>query len=123
LLLTNHKVKVTATLHYINKLEVLFYTTEADCAKVGDFLSERDWYLQQPSSYDASTTYHNPQWLTRPGVKFEPPHIETQSRPVQDGTMIPDEKSKIHEVLDSAIGPVEFKRARISDLLTTQLKE
>ncbi|KAI1326476.1 hypothetical protein F5Y16DRAFT_421782 [Xylariaceae sp. FL0255] len=125
LLWSSYRVNVTATLHNGNQLELLFYTTDVDCDKIGDFLSQYDWYLQQPESYDPSTTYHNPQWLTRPGVQFEATQIEAhhQSKSTLFSAPTVDEKNKFDEVLDSATGPAEFRRARASDLLTTQLKE
>src|SRR5436190_13655453 len=59
------------TLSNCRSLQITLYGYRQDCDGVGTLLSENKLYLQQPSSFDTSAIYFNPQYLLRPGSEFK----------------------------------------------------
>ncbi|KAK2605584.1 hypothetical protein N8I77_008412 [Diaporthe amygdali] len=103
-------------------LELLLYSQLNDAGPIGDYLSDSGWFLQEPDSYDRSTTYHNPHWLLRPGVEQVPSYQQELVGSKQAPELSTSELSEVTRLLDSATGPSTFKTAQISELLTTELK-
>jgi len=55
-------------------VDIILYGNQNDSASIGEFLSERGYYLQHPSSCEPSIGYYNPhyfltpgEWIPRPG--------------------------------------------------------
>ncbi|KAH6891507.1 SNF2 family N-terminal domain-containing protein [Thelonectria olida] len=122
-LLAGHKATLSASIKSNDKLEILVYSLRRDGDEIGDFLSDHDWFLQQPEAYDPSTAYRNPQWLCRPGTEFETSWQRNEMKATLPTGLGAAEKKKVAELLDSAVGPAVFKRAQVSDMLVTELKE
>ncbi|KAI1120581.1 SNF2 family N-terminal domain-containing protein [Nemania abortiva] len=116
-LLATRKVRLSATIQHPNYLQVLVYASRRDCNELGDLLFEHDCFLQQPEAYDQTTTYYNPQWLTRHDAEFETSHS------IRSLSLSSAEKKKVDRLFESATGPAAFKRVGVSELLNTKLKE
>ena len=120
--LLKYDVKVSGIAKPPKSLELLLYSHSSDAGAIGDYLSKSEWFLQQPDSYDRSTTYYNPQWLLRPGAEHVPSFQQESTASKKAPGMGAVEKSEIAELLDSATGPSRFHPARVSELLKTELK-
>lgn len=92
--------------------------TRADA--IGEMLLDHDHFLQQPDSFDESTTYINPQRLVQDDYDWEPSEAEQSVRPA---TLSASIKSKVTELLDSASGPNVFRAVQVSEMLKTPLRE
>jgi hypothetical protein len=108
-----------------DKPEILIYCSRTNADALGDLLLDLDWFLQQPDTFDPSTTYYNPQWLCPPGAEFEQTNScnAGSTKSSQKLVLGVAQKSKVEELLDSATGPVIFRKAQVSELLVTELKE
>lgn len=122
-LLFEHKLHITATLEPSGTLSALIYGLESQGTQVGDFLSDHEYFLQQPDSYDELATYNNPQWLLRPGSNFKDEDFSGSTELPEATVLDIRKKSKVIEILDSAAGPVNFSRVDISSSIVTPLKE
>ncbi|KAJ8129741.1 hypothetical protein O1611_g3887 [Lasiodiplodia mahajangana] len=122
-LLTTGKVGLFATIQHPNYLKVLAYASRSDCEEIGDLLFAHDCFLQQPEAYDQTTTYYNPQLLTRPGQELDFPHTETPSLSPRNHSLSSLEKDKVNQLFESAVVPTTFTEAEVSPLLNTKLKE
>lgn len=103
------------------RLRIVIYARRTDADAIGDFLSENDWFLQKPDSYDRSRVYYNPQWLLPPGAEFDASNGQSAESltvvKLQSAT-----KSLINSVLDSATGPESFSEVNLSSKMVTELK-
>lgn len=120
--LTKFLIKIAGRARTPETLELLLYSQLDDSERIGDYLSNSGWFLQQPDSYDRSTTYHNPHWLLRPGVEQVPSYQQelAGTKPIPE--LSTSEMSRFTELLDSATGPSAFKTVQISECLITELK-
>ena len=92
----------------------------------GRVLLDHDCFLQQPDSFDDSTTYFNPQYLAREEEDGVPmwDHIELkEDGGIRAANLSAAKRSQVVEVLDSASGPAVFKRTQVSEMLKTTLRE
>lgn len=121
-LVADRTVKLSALLKSPTVLEVLVYGCRANANTVGDLLLEHACFLQQPDSFDHSTTYFNPHCLVREGhdLVWEP-HDPKEGLPAANLTAA--KKSQVAELLDSASGPTVFRKALVSEMLKTTLRE
>lgn len=103
-------------------LELLIHSRLDDAGRIGDYLSDSGWFLQEPDPCDRSATYHNPQWLLRPGIEEIPSYQQGLARSKHAPDLSTSEMSEITILLDSATGPSTFKPAQVSKLLKTELK-
>ena len=73
-LANNYHTTLSASIQNQNTVAIIVYGQRCYADAVSDFLSQNDWFLQQPDDYDPSTEYRNPRWLLRPGTEFEVLH-------------------------------------------------
>ncbi|KAK3988364.1 hypothetical protein QBC44DRAFT_382319, partial [Cladorrhinum sp. PSN332] len=120
-----------------SSMEVIVHGRRDDGDKIGDMLLDHDYYLQQPdpSDVEIGVGYWNPQMLMpsseRAGQCVDQemwePEVEesTEVDRKTTGSLNAKEKSAVAEMLDSAIGPAEFKHVQVTELLRaeTKLKE
>lgn len=73
-------------------------------------LLNHDCFLQQPDTFDESTTYFNPQYLVRDDDDFMPIWEPSEAEAgVRAANLSAGAKSKVTELLDSACGPTVFR--------------
>ncbi|KAI1211065.1 SNF2 family N-terminal domain-containing protein [Annulohypoxylon truncatum] len=121
-LVRNYDVELSASMKSPTEIEVLIYGRFEQREAIGDMLLERDCFLQQPESYDVSRPYDNPQCLSNLDGQ-ESFWENNESSPSQSAVLHEKEKSRVVELLDSATGPISFRRVPISDILISKLKE
>lgn len=123
-LVSDRTVKLSASLKSMTVLEVLLYGCRANADAIGDMLLEHDCFLQQPDSFDLSTAYFNPQCLVQ---QEDDSTLMWEHLDMREGNRAPSlnamKKSQVNELLDSASGPTVFRRAQVSEMLKTTLKE
>ncbi|KAI0101763.1 SNF2 family N-terminal domain-containing protein [Nemania sp. FL0031] len=117
------RARLSATIQHPNYLRVLVYSSKSHGNELGDLLFDHACFLQEPETYDEATTYHNPQWLTRPSREPDTSHTEKASLTVRNHSLSSAEKDKVDELFQSAIGPATFKKVEVSKLLNTELKD
>ncbi|OTB06436.1 hypothetical protein M426DRAFT_110751 [Hypoxylon sp. CI-4A] len=117
----NHDVEISASFMSTSSIKLLIYGRLEQSEAIGEELLKHDCFLQQPDSYDASRSYYNPQCFTIPD-EDELLSRDNEVSLVQSTALDEKEKSKVAELLDSAAGPIDFRRAQASDILTTTLK-
>jgi len=93
-----------------------------DSDAVGALLSENNLYLQQPSTFDPSTVYFNPQYLLRPGAEFNLVAQRDSKSSIPEKKMGEAIKHQMLRVFDSAAGPATFSEMQGSKRLITCLK-
>lgn len=120
--LMKYQTRLIGTARPPGTLDIVLYSQFSDAGPIGDYLSDSGWFLQQPDSYDRSTTYHNPHWLLRPRTEQVPYHLQELSGSKQAPELSESEMTRATELLDSATGPSAFKTVQISTLLNTELK-
>ncbi|KAK1758998.1 SNF2 family N-terminal domain-containing protein [Echria macrotheca] len=119
-LLADSTIKLSATLKSPTVLEVILYGSGTRADAIGEMLLDHDHFLQQPDSFDESTTYINPQRLVQDDYDEEPIEVEQSVRPA---TLSARTKSKVTELLDLASGPTVFRAVQVSEMLKTPLRE
>ncbi|KAI2624406.1 SNF2 family N-terminal domain-containing protein [Hypoxylon sp. NC1633] len=122
-LVETHAVELSASIISPDQIEVLIYGRREEADSIGDMLLERDCFLQPPNSYDVSRPYHNPQCLADPDHEAETFWVPDGSSSTQATVLDENKKSKVAELLDSAIGPATFRVVHVSDILITKLKK
>ncbi|KAK3323152.1 SNF2 family N-terminal domain-containing protein [Cercophora scortea] len=120
-----------ATLELIIKgptmLAATVYGFQANADSVGQFLSEKEYFLQTPDQ-NGSVPYLNPQAFIPPGTDSQEWHssletdMDINTMQGQATNIDPITKSKIQKVLDSASGPSTFSETLVSNRLKTPLK-
>ena len=105
-----------------HSMQITLYGLRQDSDAVGTLLSENRLYLQQPSTFDPSAVYFNPQYLLRPGTEFRSPVQEDFQCSVREKQMAQAVRSQILRVFDAAVGPATFSEVQVSKRLTTNLK-
>jgi len=103
-------------------LLITLYSFHQDSDAVGALLSENKLYLQQPSTFDPSTIYFNPQYLLRPGAEFNLAAQADSKSSSSEKKMNEALKHQMLRVFDSAAGPTTFSELQVSKRLTTCLK-
>jgi hypothetical protein len=103
-------------------LQITLYGLRQDSDAVGTLLSENKLYLQQPTTFDSSAVYLNPQYLLRPGSEFKLLAQEDFQSSVREKQMAQAVRSQILRVFDAAVGPATFCEVQVSKLLTASLK-
>jgi hypothetical protein len=103
-------------------LLITLYGFRQDSDAVGALLSENKLYLQQPSTFDPSTIYFNPQYLLRPGAEFNLTAQEDSKSSNLEKKMGEAIKHQMLRVFDSAAGPTTFSEMQGSKRLITGLK-
>jgi hypothetical protein len=103
-------------------LKITLYGFHQDSDAIGTLLSENKLYLQQPSTFDSSTVYFNPQYLLRPGSEFKFAVKEDLHCSVREKQVAPALRSQMLHVFDAAVGPATFSGVQVSKRLTTDLK-
>jgi hypothetical protein len=103
-------------------LQITLYGLRQDSDGIGTFLSENKLYLQQPSTFDYSAVYFNPQYLLRPGSEFKLAVQEDFQCSVREKQMAQAVRSQMLHVFDVAVGPATFSEVQVSKRLTTDLK-
>lgn len=122
-LVTEYYVTLTAAIKNSDTLAVTVYGLRDDGESVGDLLSAKEYFLQQPEQWDSAAPYVNPQYLVRPGSEFQAyGATELDSRSNQVSKADPVAKSKFNAILDSASGPTKFTEVQATNRLTTELK-
>ncbi|KAI0387920.1 SNF2 family N-terminal domain-containing protein [Hypomontagnella monticulosa] len=120
-------VELSASIKTPERIEVLIYGWLEQSDDIGNMLLEQDYFLQRPDSHDASCPYYNPQCLSQldddDDDDDDPSSEESESSPARVTVLDRKRKNKVDELLDCATGPTSFRRVRISEALTTQLKE
>lgn len=100
------------------------YGCRANAHAIGDMLLEYDFFLQQPDSFDHAMTYFNPHCLVPDGCDVVP---MWENLDLKDGARAANltaaTKSQVAELLDSACGPTVFRKAQVSEILKTPLRE
>lgn len=125
-LLIDRTIKLSAFLKSSTALEILVYGARTNANAVGEMLLEHDCFLQQPDSFSQGTTYFNPQCLIREDDDDVPiwEHVELKEGvAMRAANLSAGEKCQIAELLDSANGPIVFKKAQVSEMLQTTLRE
>jgi len=124
-LVADRTIKLAASVKSSTVLEVLVYGRHANADTTGEMLLQHGCFLQQPDSFDHSAIYFNPQCLTRE-ADDSVPIWERDDNP-KEGTraakLSAANKSQVNELLDSASGPTVFRRAQVSEMLKTTLRE
>jgi hypothetical protein len=105
-----------------HSLQVTLYGLRQDSDAIGAFLSGNKLYLQQPSTFDSSAVYFNPQYLLRPGSEFKLAVQEDFKCSVREKQMAQAVRSQMLRVFDAAVGPATFSEVQVSKRLTTDLK-
>lgn len=122
-LVTKYQTTLTVAIKHSNALAVTVYGLRDRGNSVGDLLSDKEYFLQQPEQWDSAVPYVNPQYLIRPGSEFQVyGATELESRSNHVYKVDPVVKSKINAVLDSAFGPTKFTEVQATNRLTTELK-
>jgi hypothetical protein len=103
-------------------LRIIIYGLYKDSEAIGQLLSEHKLYLQQPSQFDSSVAYLNPQYLLRPGSEFKPSLQGGVQGSSRDHRMNQEAKSQVLRVFDTAAGPTSFSEVQVSSRLITVLK-
>jgi hypothetical protein len=103
-------------------LVITLYGFRQDSDAVGTLLSENKLYLQQPSIFDPSTVYFNPQYLLRPGAEFKLTAQGDSKSSIPEKKMGKAMKHQMLRVFDSAAGPATFSEMQGSKRLITCLK-
>ncbi|KAK0635998.1 SNF2 family N-terminal domain-containing protein [Bombardia bombarda] len=109
-------------------LEVMVYGFKDTGDKVGELLSRKEIFLQEPKAYCSAVPYINPQVLLPPGIEFEEWNEDVEKEDIVfDGApraaaVSLATKSKINKVLDQASGPTIFSEVHVSSRLKTALK-
>jgi hypothetical protein len=123
-LVADRTVKLSASLKSPTVLEVLMYGCHSNADTIGNLLLEHDCFLQQPDSFDRSTTYFNPHCLVREGHDLVPMWEPLDLKEgVRAANLTAPKKSQVTELLDSASGPTVFRKAQVSEMLKTTLRE
>lgn len=102
------------------------YGCRANANVTGGMLFEHSCFLQQPDSFDDSTTYFNPQCLAREEDDGVPmwEHIDPrEGEAIRAANLSAGTRSQVTELLDSASGPAVFKSAQVSEMVKTPLRE
>ncbi|KAF2494437.1 hypothetical protein BU16DRAFT_562094 [Lophium mytilinum] len=105
-----------------NRLWITLYGFQENSDTVGDFLAEKEYFLQAPDDYNRSVRYFNPQMLLRPVTDFQA-YLDIESETPSNQTLPMDTatESRISAVLDSASGPTKFSEVQVSNKLETEL--
>jgi hypothetical protein len=103
-------------------LLITLYGLRQDSDAVGALLSENNLYLQQPSTFNPSTVYFNPQYLLRPGAEFNLVAQRDSKSSIPEKKMGEAIKHQMLHVFDSAAGPTAFSEMQGSKRLITCLK-
>jgi hypothetical protein len=103
-------------------LLITLYGFRQDSDAVGALLSENKLYLQQPSTFDPSTVYFNPQYLLRPGAEFNLAAQGDSKSSTPEKKMGEAIKHQMLRVFDLAAGPATFSEIQESKRLITCLK-
>ena len=103
-------------------LQITIYGLRQDSDAIGKLLSDNKLYLQQPSTFDYSAVYFNPQYLLRHGSEFKLAVQEDFRCSIREKQMAHAVKSQMLRVFDAAVGPATFSEVQVSKRLTTELK-
>ena len=102
-------------------LQVTLYGFHQDSDAIGTLLSDHNFYLQQPITFDYSVAYFNPQYLLRPGSEFKMEAQEDLPGIVREKEMAQTIRSQMLQVFDTALGPTLFSEVQVSKRLITDL--
>ena len=103
-------------------LLITLYGLRQDSDAVDTLLLKNKLYLQQPSTFDPSFVYSNPQYLLRPGSEFSRAVQEDSKFSIREKQMGQSIKHQTLRVFDSAVGPATFSEMQGSKRLITDLK-
>lgn len=101
----------------------MIYGVRNQASMIGDFLNDNDHHLQQPSDFDQSTTYYNPQYLVPPGSEFQASWQNTGFELTQSSQLNEKAKSQVSQIIDSASEPTVFSEVQVSHKIKTDLLE
>jgi SWI/SNF-related matrix-associated actin-dependent regulator of chromatin subfamily A3 len=105
-----------------HSLQITLYGLRQDSDAIGTLLSKNKLYLQQPSTFDSSAVYFNPQYLLRPGSEFKLAVKEGFPHSVREKQIAQAVRSSMLRIFDAAVGPATFSEVQVSKRLTTDLK-
>lgn len=118
-----YPVAFCSVLRAEKSMSVLIYGAAPDANHVGEFLYRHKLFLQHPDdTLDSTATYFNPQWLTPPGQAFQPVRDYEETGTTSSVRLRTKDRPLVFELLDSAIGPVQFSKIQSSARLLTELK-
>lgn len=117
------KTKLSTRFHPQGSISVMIYGFRYQAGMIGDLLNENDHYLQQPSGFDQSTTYYNPQYLIPPGSEFQALSQNNGFEWTQSSQLNEKAKSQVSQIIDSASGPTVFSEVQVSHKIKTDLLE
>jgi hypothetical protein len=119
----SYKTKLSAKFHPRGSISVTIYGVRSEADMIGNFLSDNGYFLQQPSDFDESTTYYNPQYLIPPGSEFRALLHKNGLELTQSSQFNEKAKLQASQIIDSASGPTVFSDVQVSHRIKTDLLE
>lgn len=117
----SYKTNFSAKLHPRGSIAVMIYGVRDEAHIIGDFLSGNGYFLQQPSDFDESTTYYNPQYLIPQGAEFRFSWKKNGLELTQSSQLNEKAKLQVSYIMDSASGPTVFSEVQVSHRIKTEL--
>lgn len=117
----SYRTKLAAKFHPRRSISVMIYGVRDEAGMIGDFLSDNNHNLQQPSDFDESTTYYNPQYLIAPGSEFQASWQKNGFKLSQSSQLSEKAKLQASQIMDSASGPTVFSEVQVSHRIKTDL--
>lgn len=111
------QVTLTAMLVPNGDLNVTLYGLSDRATDVGQFLAEKDMWLQPPSMFDFAVPYTNPQYLSKPGAGQH----TVLADPGPREPLVDEFKTRIQGIFDESSGPNSYREVSPSARLRTAL--
>lgn len=121
-LLRNEEAHARGFSNNSHTVYILLYCERKDSDAISSFLSEHQLFLQHPVSFDPTTEYHNPQYLTGPGGDIEMPELVSSKFQQRQERSMGQEKDEIANIFETAQGPTVYSNVEPSKRLLTELK-
>jgi hypothetical protein len=126
-LLSDNTVQLSSCLKGSKLLKVLVYGLRSRADAVGKMLLDHDCFLQQPEPLQVETVvYYNPHCFTQ-NDDGSTPIWDSSGNRYSNGARVVElsakQRSKVNELLSSAVGPRVYHRVDVSDKLNTTLQE